>query len=128
MKTPRTDAAPHVDVAAVLARAEQAAEARYNVTAKFVESVRVDGHKAVTTEDASAVMLSVIAENLPGLAEGAKADLIGGRFDSLTRVYKEAERIRSEKLVQRQAEFLFPNSNARADANPTSFEVPHFDV
>lgn len=108
----RSDAAPTVvtpivDVDAVLARAEKSAQARFDASAKFVSAVTSCGHKAATVEDAATVMLTVIKEHLPGLHASATADVKNARFDSLTATFKEADRLRGEKLVQDSASALF---------------------
>ena len=108
----RSDAAPTVvtpivDVDAVLARAEKTAQARFDASAKFVSAVTSSGHKAATVEDAATVMLTVIKEHLPGLHASATADVKAARFDSLTATFKEADRLRGEKLVQDSASALF---------------------
>jgi hypothetical protein len=103
-KTPRADTAPLLDVEKVLKDIEARAFARFDSANTFVQAVRLDGHTAVTVDDAAKVMINTITENLPDLApmaiEAAKAQ----RLDSLTTIYQSAEKVRRDRNVQGQVD------------------------
>lgn len=101
---PRTDAAPLIDIEKVLKDVEAKAFARFDSASKFVESVRHDGHKAVTVDDAAKVMLTTISENLPGLHAMAVEAAKHSRLDSLTDIYKSAEQVRRDRNMQDQVD------------------------
>lgn len=99
-----------LDAYAALAAAEQngatfaqVARATYDASAKFVAVVHADGHKAVTPTDAAAVMVSVIAEHLPLLANAAREYVNGQRLDALVPLYKQAEQVRRDRALDLQA-------------------------
>lgn len=115
---PRMDShKPIVDVDAVIAAVEAKATLRFNQSQSFVESVRMDGHRAVTTDDAATVMLSTIKDNLPEMHAFALGELKNSRLDSLTAMYKSAERIRREGLLNEQAAAVVGlGGNSRLDS------------
>lgn len=108
-KTPATASLltnPDAVIAAASAAASKAGVESFNKAAAFVAVVRNDGHAAATTDDAATVMLGVIKNNLPDLADMATADIKQGRMDSLAALYKQAEKIRRAGLMRQQEEAI----------------------
>jgi hypothetical protein len=91
-----------IDADAIIAKAEAAASKRFDANAAFVQTVRNDHAEVATVEQAATVMLTTIKAHLPDLSGMAEEALKGGRFDSLTTFYKQAEGIRRDSLLARQ--------------------------
>lgn len=91
-----------IDADAIIKAAETAASKRFDANAAFVQVVRNDHSDVATVEQAATVMLTTIKAHLPGLSGMAEEALKGGRFDSLTVFYKQAEGIRRDSLLARQ--------------------------
>lgn len=91
-----------IDADAIIAKAEAAASKRFDANAAFVQTVRNDHAEVATVEQAATVMLTTIKAHLPDLSGMAEDALKGGRFDSLTTFYKQAEGIRRDSLLARQ--------------------------
>lgn len=106
----KTDGAPAmsaVDADAIIAEARKAAvtaaRETFDSSGKFVAAVRSDGHHEVSTvADAAKVMLLCVGTHLPMLKPDAEAHLKGGRMDSLVRLYKQAEQVRRDGLLETQ--------------------------
>lgn len=103
MKGARKDSISQIDLEKVVKEAETRALAAIEQKQRFIESVRTDGHKANTADEAAAVMLSVVKENLQDLHSLAVSEHKAGRFDSLTQIYKSADTIRRNSLLAQQA-------------------------
>ncbi len=100
--TTPTKPAITIDADAIIAKAEAAASKRFDANAAFVQTVRNDHAEVATVEQAATVMLTTIKAHLPDLSGMAEDALKGGRFDSLTTFYKQAEGIRRDSLLARQ--------------------------
>lgn len=92
-----------IDIEQVVKEAETRALASIERKQRFIESVRVDGHKANTADDAAAVMLGVVKDHLGDLHTLACIEHKAGRLDSLTQIYKSADNIRRNALLAQQA-------------------------
>lgn len=120
----RMDSAPTINVEKILQDVENRAQARFDASQKFVEAVRMDGYRAVTVDDAAKVMLETIQEHLPELHGMAVSAAKESRLDSLTGLYKGAERIRKDKLIQEQADVVLGREIPRPTAQDPLFLLP----
>lgn len=99
-KPARKDVAPSIDVAAILAQAKAAAVEQVEANASFVQAVRLDGHNVGTVTEAGAHMLATVKDHLPELHEQAIDALKQSRMDSLTALYRSAERVRRDRAAE----------------------------
>jgi len=113
----RSDVAPTLDVQAILAQATKSAVEQIEANQKFVQTVRTDGYSANSTTEAGAVMVNVIKDHLPELHDQALGALKEGRFDSISALYKSAERVRRDRAAERQ--FSSVLSDLPSDPLPT---------
>lgn len=114
-----------VDASAALAAAdaqrtvaEKAARATFDASAKFVGVVRKDGHEAYTPTEAAAIMVGLIGKHLPLLEDTAKELVRGQRLDALVPLYRQAEQVRRDALIQSQADGIIECLRADGDAGP----------
>lgn len=114
-----------VDASAALAAAdaqrtvaEKAARATFDASAKFVGVVRKDGHEAYTPTEAAAIMVGLIGKHLPLLEDTAKELVRGQRLDALVPLYRQAEQVRRDALIQSQADGIAECLRADGDAGP----------
>lgn len=78
-------------------------DARIEVHARMVGAVRRDGHADVdTVADAAKVMLVTVGNHLPDLKSMAEGHLKAGRMDELAVLYKQAENVRRDGLLDTQ--------------------------
>ena len=98
--------------------ADAAARATFDASAKFVGVVRKDGHEAYTPTEAAAIMVGLIGKHLPLLEDTAKELVRGQRLDALVPLYRQAEQVRRDALIQSQADGIAECLRADGDAGP----------
>lgn len=105
---PKMDAqAQPLDAEAIIRQAREATaretDARIEAHARMVGAVRRDGHADVdTVADAAKVMLVTVGNHLPDLKSMAEEHLKAGRMDALAVLYKQAENVRRDGLLDSQ--------------------------
>ena len=115
--TTPTSAIKPIDPAAIIAAATEAAVKRTDANAAFVQVVRNDHAGVATVEQAAIVMLATIKDSLPGLMPMAEEALKSQRLDALSTLYKQAESIRRDSILENQSAGL-ARVLATADLGP----------